>query len=94
MQRHPVPVTHLIPLPEFRRFVDHADKALWALFEIIDRNHNGEIDKNELEEAFARAGVTVSNAKLDEFFRLMDVNNDGVISYSEWRYDTSRGAIE
>ncbi|KAL1971294.1 hypothetical protein VTN77DRAFT_246 [Rasamsonia byssochlamydoides] len=69
---------------EFRRFVDHADKALWALFESIDHNHNGEIDKNELKEAFARAGVTVSNATLDEFFRTM-ANNDGVISYSEWR---------
>lgn len=89
MLRHLVPVNQSNPLSEFRRFVDHADKALWALFETIDRNHNGEIDKNELKEAFARAGVTVSNAKLDEFFRLMDVNNDGVISYSEWRYDVA-----
>lgn len=57
------------------------------MFQSIDRNHNGEIDKTELRNAFAQSGVTVSNAKLDEFFSEVDKNNDGVISYTEWRFE-------
>jgi solute carrier family 25 (mitochondrial phosphate transporter), member 23/24/25/41 len=72
-------------LQEFRTFVNHADKELWKLFESIDRNHNGEIDKDELKTAFTRAGVTISTAKLEAFFAEVDTNRDGVISYDEWR---------
>lgn len=67
-------------------FVDFAEKELWRLFESIDRNHNGEIDKDELRTAFSKAGVTVSSAKFDEFFQEVDTNRDGVITYEEWRY--------
>lgn len=72
--------------PEFRAFVDHTESGLWMLFQNIDRNNNGEIDKNELKTAFAKSGVTVSSAKLDEFFQDVDTNKDGVISYQEWRW--------
>lgn len=75
--------------PEFRTFVDHTESGLWALFQNIDRNNNGEIDLNELKTAFAKSGVTVSSAKLDDFFRDVDANKDGVISYQEWRWATS-----
>ncbi|KAL7654435.1 hypothetical protein ACMYSQ_006445 [Aspergillus niger] len=74
-----------IDYPEFRAFVDHTEIGLWQLFESIDHNHNGEIDKNELKTAFSRSGVTVSNARLEEFFAEVDSNKDGVISYAEWR---------
>lgn len=74
--------------PEFRAFVDHTESGLWMLFQNIDRNNNGEIDKNELKTAFAKSGLTVSSAKLDDFFRDVDTNKDGVISYQEWRWAT------
>ncbi|KAJ9293272.1 hypothetical protein DTO271G3_7995 [Paecilomyces variotii] len=74
-----------IQYSEFRVFVDFAEKELWRLFESIDRNHNGEIDKDELRTAFSKAGVTVSSAKFDEFFQEVDTNRDGVITYEEWR---------
>lgn len=57
------------------------------MFQSIDRDHNGEIDKDELRNAFARSGVTVPRAKLDDFFTEVDKNNDGVISYAEWRFE-------
>jgi solute carrier family 25 phosphate transporter 23/24/25/41 len=63
------------------------------MFQRIDRNHNGEIDKNELRNAFAQSGVTVSSAKLDRFFAEVDKNNDGVISYIEWRLDIRTGQV-
>ncbi|KAF7625085.1 mitochondrial carrier domain-containing protein [Aspergillus flavus] len=74
-----------IDYSEFRTFVDHTEQGLWQLFQTIDRNHNGVIDKNELKAAFSNADVTVSSAKLDAFFADVDTNSDGVISYPEWR---------
>lgn len=56
------------------------------MFQSIDRNQNGELDKGELKAAFARAGVSVSNSKLDQFFEEVDTNRDGVITFEEWRY--------
>lgn len=76
---------HYRYLVEFRDFVSRADEALWELFQSIDRNHNGEIDRAELKEAFASAGITVSSSMLDQFLAQMDQNNDGVITYNEWR---------
>jgi solute carrier family 25 (mitochondrial phosphate transporter), member 23/24/25/41 len=70
---------------EFKVFVEHAEKELRQLFESIDRDHNGELDKSELKSAFRRAGLAISSAKLDQFFDEVDVNHDGVISFDEWR---------
>ncbi|KAJ6113531.1 hypothetical protein N7523_006848 [Penicillium sp. IBT 18751x] len=74
-----------IDYTEFRTFINQTESGLWQMFQSIDRNHNGEIDKAELRTAFSQSGVTVSNAKLDEFFAEVDKNNDGVITYTEWR---------
>ncbi|KAL4878914.1 mitochondrial carrier domain-containing protein [Aspergillus karnatakaensis] len=75
----------IIEYSEFRAFVHRTEHELWQLFQSIDHNRNGEIDKTELKTAFSRSGVTVSNAKLDEFFADVDTNKDGVITYPEWR---------
>ncbi|KAJ5246389.1 hypothetical protein N7468_001372 [Penicillium chermesinum] len=74
-----------IDYDEFRAFIDHTESGLWQMFQRIDRDQNGEIDKAELRNAFAQSGVTVSSAKLDQFFAQVDKNHDGVISYTEWR---------
>jgi solute carrier family 25 (mitochondrial phosphate transporter), member 23/24/25/41 len=77
--------TGLLNFTEFKVFVEHAEKELRQLFESIDRDHNGELDKSELKSAFRRAGLAISSAKLDQFFDEVDVNHDGVISFDEWR---------
>lgn len=74
-----------IQFNEFRVFVEHAEKELWQLFESIDRDHSGALDKDELRAAFSRSGLTISNAKLDQFFDEVDTNHDGEISFEEWR---------
>jgi solute carrier family 25 phosphate transporter 23/24/25/41 len=56
------------------------------LFDSIDRDHNGNLDKNELKVAFSKAGLAVPQSKLDHFFAEVDTNHDGVISFEEWRY--------
>lgn len=70
---------------EFRVFVEHAEKELWQLFESIDRDHNGSLDKDELRAAFSKAGLAIPNSKLDQFFDQVDANHDGSISFEEWR---------
>lgn len=57
-----------IQFNEFRVFVEHAERELFQLFESIDRDHNGSLDKEELRAAFKRAGLMISNAKLEQFF--------------------------
>jgi solute carrier family 25 (mitochondrial phosphate transporter), member 23/24/25/41 len=65
--------------------VEHTEKQLLALFQSIDRDHNGKLDKEELRAAFKKAGLTVPSRKLDQFFSEVDTNHDGVISFDEWR---------
>lgn len=88
------PAYHLPPLTtiaytEFRVFVNHTERELWQLFESIDRDHNGALDKNELRAAFSRSGLAISSSKLDQFFEEVDTNHDGEISFEEWRYSKS-----
>ncbi|EFE33964.1 uncharacterized protein ARB_07428 [Trichophyton benhamiae CBS 112371] len=63
-----------------------AENQLWRLFQAIDHDKNGHLDKQELKDAFSNAGLTVPSSKLDQFFADVDTNRDGVISFDEWRY--------
>ncbi|KAI0406259.1 mitochondrial carrier domain-containing protein [Xylaria palmicola] len=74
-----------IQYEEFRVFVEAAERQLFQLFQSIDHDNNGKLDKQELQAAFHRAGLAVPNRRLDEFFVDMDHNRDGFISYEEWR---------
>lgn len=71
---------------EFRKFVEKAERQLLALFRAIDKNHDGKLDKSELQVAFKSAGLTVSKRRLSEFFDDMDGNHDGYINFDEWRF--------
>lgn len=74
-----------ISYEEFCRFCTQTEKELWQLFQSIDRDHSGKLDKSELSAAFERAGVAVSNARLDRFFSYIDKDHSGTIDFSEWR---------
>ncbi|KAF1814312.1 calcium dependent mitochondrial carrier protein-like protein [Eremomyces bilateralis CBS 781.70] len=74
-----------IQYPEFHAFMKRTEKDLWDLFISIDHNSDGKIDKNELRQAAESAGLHLSNTKLDQFFREVDTNSDGVINFQEWR---------
>lgn len=76
----------LICLAEFRTFVGQAERQLLLLFKAIDKDGNGKLDKNELQAAFKNAKLTVSSGRLSEFFNDMDMNNDGYVSFDEWRF--------
>jgi len=72
--------------PEFRHFVEQTERQLLLLFRSIDHDKNGRLDKEELHAAFQRAGLSVPNRRLSGFFDEIDMNNDGYISFDEWRY--------
>ncbi|EHK18707.1 uncharacterized protein TRIVIDRAFT_57584 [Trichoderma virens Gv29-8] len=74
-----------IQYEEFRVFVQKAESQLYDLFKSIDRDGNGKLDQAELQTAFKAAGLTVSNRRLHDFFSDMDQNNDGYVSFDEWR---------
>ncbi|KAF7197279.1 Calcium-binding mitochondrial carrier SAL1 [Pseudocercospora fuligena] len=74
-----------ISYDEFTRFCTRTEKELWQLFKSIDRDNSGNLDKSELSAAFERAGVAVSNARLDRFFSYIDKDHDGTIDFGEWR---------
>ncbi|KAF2230197.1 mitochondrial carrier [Viridothelium virens] len=74
-----------IQYSEFRTFVEHTEKELLTLFKSIDRDHNGNLDKDELQLACTRAGLLVNQSNIDRFFSDVDKNHDGVISFDEWR---------
>lgn len=74
-----------ITYDEFVKFCSQTEKELWTLFQNIDRDHSGNLDKTELSAAFERSGVAVSNARLDRFFGYIDKNHDGKIDFPEWR---------
>ncbi|KAK7403462.1 hypothetical protein QQX98_010783 [Neonectria punicea] len=74
-----------IQYEEFRRFVEQAERQLFVLFRSIDKDGNGKLSKSELQAAFKNVGLTVSNRRLVEFFDDVDLNNDGFISFDEWR---------
>lgn len=71
---------------EFRVFVQEAERQLFHLFHAIDRDANGKLDPAELQTAFRTAGLSISNRRLSEFFQDLDGNNDGYVSFDEWRY--------
>lgn len=62
------------------------EHELYRLFKSIDHNNDGKLDKSELRSAFTKAGLIVPNSKLDRFFDEVDSNQDGVITFDEWRY--------
>lgn len=70
---------------EFRRFVHETEALLRGLFDNIDRDNSGNVDKAELKSAFSRAGIAVADERLERFFNDVDKNDDGVISFGEWR---------
>ncbi|CAK3994169.1 Calcium-binding mitochondrial carrier SAL1 [Lecanosticta acicola] len=74
-----------ISYDEFCRFCTQTEKELWQLFQAIDRDHSGKLDKGELAAAFERAGVAVSNSRLERFMGYIDKDHDGTIDFSEWR---------
>lgn len=63
------------------------------MFKSIDGDDNNKLSRAELHHAFTKAGIFVPSGRLDDFFSKVDKNNDGVITFDEWRYVHALSAL-
>ncbi|KAM0749597.1 mitochondrial carrier [Meredithblackwellia eburnea MCA 4105] len=69
----------------FELYAEEKERELWKVFVELDVDGDMKLKKEEVREACKRAGVEVKDSVLDAFIRDVDQNNDGVISFDEWR---------
>eukprot|EP00659_Diplonema_papillatum_P006820 gene6820-10450_t len=61
-----------------------AAEKLWLLFQDVDVNGNGYIERDELQRVFSALGLfAFSESQVDGVFASADTNRDGVLSYAE-----------
>ncbi|KAI9361216.1 mitochondrial carrier domain-containing protein [Zopfochytrium polystomum] len=75
-----------ISFGEFEQFVARKEKEIQDLFlQITKTKGKTTITLSDLKTSFAGAGIVVSDVELHRFVNSIDANNDGVISFAEWR---------
>lgn len=70
---------------EFRRYMDDKELELYRIFQAIDVEHNGCILPEELWDALVKAGIEIDDEELAHFVEHVDKDNDGIITFEEWR---------
>ena len=66
-----------------RSLAGRLDGKLEAAFKQFDKDESGALDLEELQLAYAEAGMQISDAKLAKCIKLLDTNGDGVIDRAE-----------
>jgi len=65
---------------------DEEREAIKSDFETIDKNKNGVIDKIEIRSIIEkRSGLKMSDALVQNFFDTFDLNNDGEVTWEEYK---------
>ncbi|CAK9163191.1 unnamed protein product [Ilex paraguariensis] len=70
---------------EFRRYMDDKELELYRIFQAIDVEHNGCILPEELWDALVKAGIEIDDDELALFVERVDKDNNGIITFEEWR---------
>lgn len=70
---------------EFRRYMDDKELELYRIFQAIDVEHNGCILPEELLDALLKAGIEIEDDELASFVEHVDKDNNGIITFEEWR---------
>uniref|UniRef100_M4CYH4 EF-hand domain-containing protein n=1 Tax=Brassica campestris TaxID=3711 RepID=M4CYH4_BRACM len=70
---------------EFRRYIDAKELELYIIFQAIDVAHHGCIFPEELWEALVKAGIEIDDEELARFVEHVDKDNNGTITFEEWR---------
>ena len=61
----------------------HEVTDLLSFFKAVDIDQSGGVNKEELRSAFKRLDTGFSNRQLDSLLITIDVNNDGLVSFTE-----------
>ncbi|KAL1160273.1 hypothetical protein V6Z11_A07G054500 [Gossypium hirsutum] len=59
--------------------------AEYKIFQAIDVEHSGCILPEELWDALVKAGIQINDEKLAQFVEHVDKDNNGIITFEEWR---------
>ncbi|TYG60282.1 hypothetical protein ES288_D07G056200v1 [Gossypium darwinii] len=70
---------------EFKRYMDDKELELYRIFQAIDVEHSGCILPEELSDALVKAGIQINDEKLAQFVEHVDKDNNGIITFEEWR---------
>eukprot|EP00897_Mesotaenium_endlicherianum_P006860 jgi/Mesen1/6201/ME000320S05403 len=70
---------------EFRGYLDSKELELYQLFREIDLENDGTIYPDDLKRALNKAGINLKNSELHQFVDRIDADNNGIISFKEWR---------
>ncbi|CAI9780044.1 unnamed protein product [Fraxinus pennsylvanica] len=70
---------------EFRKYMDDKELELYRIFQAIDVEHNGCILPEELWDALVKAGIEMDDDELAHFVEHVDKDNNGIITFEEWR---------
>ncbi|KAG8070378.1 hypothetical protein GUJ93_ZPchr0006g44124 [Zizania palustris] len=70
---------------DFRKYMDDKELELYRIFQAIDVEHNGCILPEELWRALVKAGIEIGDEELARFVEHVDKDNDGIITFEEWR---------
>ncbi|KAK4486220.1 hypothetical protein RD792_008890 [Penstemon davidsonii] len=70
---------------EFRKYMDDKELELYRIFQAIDVEHNGCILPEELWDALVKAGIEIDDDELASFVEHVDKDNNGIITFEEWR---------
>jgi hypothetical protein len=64
--------------------INDNEKEMGKLFDDIDVDHSGSIDKSELKTALAAKGLKVNMVAIEAMMQAADEDHDGKISKEEW----------
>ncbi|KAJ8536126.1 hypothetical protein K7X08_034527 [Anisodus acutangulus] len=70
---------------EFRKYMNDKELELYRIFQAIDVEHNGCILPEELWDALVKAGIEIDDDELARFVEHVDKDNNGIITFEEWR---------
>merc|ERR1712146_464600 len=63
------------------RKVSSQQERMWKVFQKIDKNNDGVLDRNEIKQALAS---NVHSSELDKIIKEVDKDGNGKIEYSEF----------
>eukprot|EP00250_Pteridium_aquilinum_P003098 c13429_g1_i1 orf=472-1989(+) len=74
-----------VDFEEFLEYIDDKELELFNIFREVDVSRDGSILAEELEVALQRAGIQLSKEQLTSFVERIDKDNNGMITFEEWR---------
>ena len=70
---------------EFIKFIRKREQALWSAFQSLDLDKNGVLTPDEALKAVRKLGLKADEKDAGQMIKLLDANNDGVVSFDEFK---------